>query len=147
MGYFNKFKQEDTNSVNQFEYNKILLILTLLLLADKFVRMKVSVFALLISSPLIGFGINILFLYILGIFFFNFTMPVTLTAISNIFPNRERFVFGLTTLALILCAFPSFYEIISGKGSELIIFLIIVISALLIFIGLKEYYKQNIRKN
>ena len=41
-------------------------------IADKFGWQKVTVIALIISSPLIAFGINMPVLYILGIFFFNF---------------------------------------------------------------------------
>ena len=109
------------------------------IIADKFGWLKVTVIALLISSPLIAYGINSPILYITGIFFFNFTMPVTLTAIANMMPNREGFAFGLTTLALVIGGFPTFYSIKLGIGNEIIIFITVLISAVLIFLGLKEY--------
>ena len=112
------------------------------IIADKFGWLKVTVIALLISSPLIAYGINSPALYILGIFFFNFTMPVTLTALSNMLPKREGFAFGLTTLALIIGALPTFYISKFGLGNELIIFLTVIASAFLIFFGLKEYEKS-----
>jgi len=110
------------------------------IIADKFGWMEISVLALLILSPLIAFGINNPVLYITGIFFFNFTMPVTLSAAANMLKGREGFAFGLTTLALITGAFPVFGGIkLSGENS-LIIFAIIITSALLIYYGLKKYF-------
>ncbi len=113
------------------------------IIADKLGWLKVTVIALLISSPLIAFGINSPLLFISGMFFFNFTMPVTLTAISNMLPKREGYVFGLTTLALIIGAFPTFYNLKLGTENELLIFTIVIISAILIFFGLKEYSKAE----
>ncbi|MBQ9245104.1 hypothetical protein IJ182_02425 [bacterium] len=113
------------------------------IIADKFGWIKVTVIALLISSPLIAFGINSPILYIIGIFFFNFTMPVTLTAIANILPDREGYAFGLTTLALILGALPTFYSIKTGVGNEIIILITVLISAILIYFGLREYKKVD----
>ena len=113
------------------------------IIADKFGWLKITIIALLISSPLIAFGINSPLLFITGMFFFNFTMPVTLTAISNIMPHREGFAFGLTTLTLIIGAFPTFYNIKLGIGNEFIIFGIVIISAILIFFGLREYFKTE----
>lgn len=113
------------------------------IIADKLGWMKTTILALLISSPLIAFGINYPILFIIGTFFFNFTMPVTLVALSNIMKGREGFAFGLTTLALIVGAFPVFQGIsLSSKNSN-IIFTIIIISASLIYIGLKRYYQSK----
>jgi FSR family fosmidomycin resistance protein-like MFS transporter len=113
------------------------------IIADKFGWLKVTVFALLISSPMIAYGINLPALYITGIFFFNFTMPVTLTALANMMPKREGYAFGLTTLFLIIGALPSFYIPKLGAGNEILIFLAVLLSAVLIFIGLKEYTKNH----
>lgn len=112
------------------------------IIADKLGWMKTTILALLISSPLIAFGINYPILYIIGIFFFNFTMPVTLSAIVNIMKGREGFAFGLTTLALIIGAFPVFYNVILNFNNANIIFIIIIASALLIYFGLKQYFKE-----
>lgn len=112
--------------------------------ADKFGWMRVTVCALIISSPLIAFGINHPVLYIIGIFFFNFTMPVTLTAIANIMPRREGFAFGLTTLALIIGAMPSFINIKLGAENAAAVFFIIILSAVLIYSGLREYSKETV---
>ena len=111
------------------------------IIADKLGWIKTTVSALIISSPLIAFGINNPILFITGIFFFNFTMPVTLTAISNMLNNREGFAFGLTTLALIIGAYPFFAGINLTAKNTLIIFFIVILSAALIYFGLKEYTK------
>ena len=113
------------------------------IIADKFGWLKVTVLALLISSPLIAYGINSPAVYITGIFFFNFTMPVTLTALANMMPKREGFAFGLTTLALIIGALPTFYIPKFGLGNEIFIFSVVIISAVLIYFGLKEYTKNH----
>lgn len=109
------------------------------IIADKFGWMKTTISALLISSPLIAFGINQPILFILGIFFFNFTMPVTLTAIANLMPKREGFAFGLTTLALLIGALPTFTNIKLGTENSTTIFIIVIFSAVLMYIGLKNY--------
>jgi len=113
------------------------------IIADKFGWMKVTVWALIISSPLIAFGINYPVLYITGIFFFNFTMPVTLTAIANMMPRREGFAFGLTTLALIIGAMPSFINIKLGAENSAAVFLTVILSAVLIYSGLKKYAEEK----
>lgn len=113
------------------------------IIADKFGWMKITILALLISSPLIAFGINYPILFIIGTFFFNFTMPVTLTAISNIMKGREGFAFGLTTLALIVGGFPIFNGVTMNNNNANIIFIIIIISAILIYLGLKRYFKED----
>lgn len=114
------------------------------IIADKFGWQKVTVIALIISSPLIAFGINSPILYILGIFFFNFTMPVTLTAIYNMMQNRAGFAFGLTTLALIIGAFPTFYIRKLGMNDSLLIFITVIISAILIYFALREYDRKSL---
>ena len=113
------------------------------IIADKFGWLKVTIIALLISSPLIAFGINTPALYITGIFFFNFTMPVTLCALSNMMKGREGFAFGLTTLALVLGAMPMFSGISLNSSSSIFIFLTVILSAVLIYFALREYTKKE----
>ena len=115
------------------------------IIADKFGWIRTSVIALLISSPLIAFGINYPVLYIIGIFFFNFTMPVTLTALANMMKDREGFAFGLTTLALVIGSMPMFAGIKLGNDNAILIFATVVISAVLIYFALKEYMKISLK--
>lgn len=113
------------------------------IIADRFGWMKTTITALLISSPLIAFGINQPLLFIVGMFFFNFTMPITLTAIANMLPQREGFAFGLTTLALLVGALPTFAGIKLGIENSITIFFIVILSAILIYFGLKFYLNEN----
>ncbi len=112
------------------------------IIADKFGWLKITVTALIISSPLIAFGINNPILYIVGIYFFNYTMPVTLSAIANMQKGREGFAFGLTTLALIIGAMPYFARVKLYSDNALAIFIIVVLSAIFIYLGLKLIYRK-----
>jgi len=105
--------------------------------SDKFGMFNTSVIALLISLPLLYLAYNP-FMEIAGIMLFNFTMPITLTALSDMMPNKKGFAFGLTTLFLLFGAIiPILYNI---KVSHDIIFAIIVcISIAVTGIGLKIF--------
>jgi len=112
------------------------------ILADKFGWIQVAVGALVLSIPFLVFGTNIPYLAIVGMFLFNITMPITLVAISNIFPGRPGFAFGLTCLALILGALPAFSGLKHILGGKLFIFTIIIISSLALYYALKIYFKN-----
>jgi len=110
------------------------------ILADKFGWIRVAVGALVLSIPFLVLGANIPCLAIIGMFLFNITMPITLVAISNILPGRPGFAFGLTCLALILGALPAFSGLKQILGGQLFVFIIIVISALALYYGLRKYF-------
>ncbi len=96
----------------------------------------------LISAPLLAFGAAIPDAATLGIFLFNFTMPITLVAISNTLPGRPGFSFGLTTLALIIGVLPTY----AGAGSFLSqspsVFAIIISSAIVLYYALFLYSRK-----
>lgn len=117
------------------------------ILADKFGWIKVSVISLLVSAPLIYFGINIPILGILGIFLFNFTMPITLVAISNMFPGKPGFSFGLTCLALLIGALPSFTLLKNTFSNMTFDLIIIILSAIVLFFALKLFFNRYNRKD
>jgi len=110
------------------------------ILADKFGWIRIAVGALVLSIPFLVFGANIPYLAIIGMFLFNITMPITLVAISNILPGRPGFAFGLTCLALILGALPAFSGLKQFLGGQLSVFIIIVISSLALYYGLRKYF-------
>jgi MFS transporter, FSR family, fosmidomycin resistance protein len=110
-------------------------------LGDKFGWMKLGVTSLLISAFLLAFGVNNPILGIIGIFLFNFTMPITLVVISNMFSGRPGFSFGLTVLALIIGALPYYAEI--KISNSMFYFITILSSTLAIYLGLYFYYKFN----
>jgi hypothetical protein len=77
-------------------------------------------------------------------FLFNFTMPITLVAISNTLPGRPGFSFGLTTLALIIGVIPTYAG--AGAGSYLSqspsVFTIIISSAIILYCALFFYSRK-----
>jgi len=106
------------------------------ILADKFGFKKIAVISLILSAPLLAFSTNNVVLAILAIFLFNITMPITLVAISNILPGRPGFAFGLTCLALIIGTILVYFGA-GAVASNFFIFVIIIISALSIYLALK----------
>jgi len=112
------------------------------IMADRYGWIRVSVIALFISSFLMSFEPNIPYLAIVGLFLFNMVMPVTLVAISNMFPGRPGFSFGLNCLALIIGALPTFTDIFKGINSSLV-FIIIIASTVSLLVGLRLYFKLN----
>lgn len=117
------------------------------ILADKFGWIRIAVGALILSIPFLIFGANIPALAIIGMFLFNITMPITLVAISNIMPSRPGFAFGITCLALILGALPSFFPIKQVLSDNWFILGIIIISVISLYFGLRLYFKKFILLN
>jgi len=111
------------------------------IIADKYGWVKVAIVSLFISAPLLYFGINMPILGIIGMFLFNFTMPITLVAISNMFPGRAGFSFGLTCLALLIGAIPSFTLLKNIFNNPILDFIVIIVSAVILLIGLKLFFK------
>jgi FSR family fosmidomycin resistance protein-like MFS transporter len=105
------------------------------LLADRFGWAKVAVGSLVIATPLLVLGPNVAAVAILGMFLFNFTMPITLTALSNLLPGRPGLSFGLTCLALLAGALPILkgYTVFSGRW---VILTASVIAIVAVYIGL-----------
>jgi FSR family fosmidomycin resistance protein-like MFS transporter len=104
------------------------------ILGDKFGWKKIAITALIIAAPLLTFGASYAFLGILGAFLFNFSMPITLTAMARMLPGWEGFVFGMTTLALIagtLIAFAGISEIFKAFPELLFLFILASAGALL----------------
>lgn len=76
--------------------------------ADRLGWMKTGVFSLLAASLLLAFGASYPVIGIVGILLFNFTMPITLVAISNVLTGRAGLAFGITALALLIGSIPTF---------------------------------------
>jgi FSR family fosmidomycin resistance protein-like MFS transporter len=113
------------------------------IISDRFGWARVTIFGLLLSALLISFGLDYPYLAIPGVLLFNMTMPVTLTAVSEMLPGRPGFSFGLTTLALIAGAFPAFTELKGALYNGWIVLVMVLASAFILYTALKLYYKSS----
>jgi len=112
------------------------------ILGDKFGWLRVGVGSLFLSAILLSLGTSTPVVGILGLFFFNFSMPITLVAISNLLPGRPAFAFGLTCLALVLGALPITWLDKQSYNYTWVILFIVLISAAALYRGLRLYYKN-----
>ncbi|HAH24612.1 MAG TPA: hypothetical protein DCL77_12820 [Prolixibacteraceae bacterium] len=106
-------------------------------LADYFGWIKIAVGGLAISSILLLFGPQVAAAGIMGLFFFNLTMPITLVAISNLLPGRPGFSFGLTTFAVVAGALPTFFKTKVILSTSPVILISIILSAVTLYFGLR----------
>jgi MFS transporter, FSR family, fosmidomycin resistance protein len=108
-------------------------------LGDRFGWAAVAVPGLLISAPLLAFFAPIPAIAIVGIFLFNLSMPITLVCLAGILPGKSGFAFGLTTLALIIGALPTFTPLRALTGQQFFVFATILISAAALYVGLRLF--------
>lgn len=113
------------------------------IIADRFGWQKTVVTTLLLSIPLLMLGINSPVLGILGMFLFNFTMPITLVAISNLLPGRPGLAFGLTCGFLLLGSLPSYIPGAIDIIPQYLTWILILIAAVSLFISLKAVKLLN----
>lgn len=119
-------------------------------IADRFGWINTAIFALIISAPLLAFFQNSPLLAILGAFLFQMTMPITLTALSNILPGRSATAFGLSVLALIIGVIPTYIGAKPFLNYQWITLAIIIISASSLLISFKflyNYFKRQLKIN
>lgn len=117
------------------------------ILGDQFGWKKVSIFSLAASAFFFFLAFDNEICGILAILLFNMTMPITLTAQANIFNKNKGMAFGLTTLALFLGAIP----VLFGKCGYLFnragLFITTLLSALILYLGLTEYEKLEMKND
>lgn len=111
------------------------------IIGDKIGFTKISVISLLVSACLFIFAFNNSTLGILAILFFNMTMPITLTALSNILPNNKGMAFGLLTVALFIGAVPIFFRYSNTIFNPVGLFTITIISTIILYVGINKYTK------
>ena len=110
------------------------------IIGDKIGFNKISIVSLAGSAICFVFAFNNPFLGILAMLFFNMTMPITLTALSNILDNNKGMAFGLLTLALFIGSIPKFFGIgISTIFTPLGLCFITIISLIILIIGIRKY--------
>jgi FSR family fosmidomycin resistance protein-like MFS transporter len=112
-------------------------------LSDAFGWIRITVGGLVVSALLLSIGPQIPAVGITGMFLFNMTMPVTLVAISNLLPGRPGFSFGLTTMALLAGALPTFFSVKKILSAPSVVLPLILVSALLLYVGLRRYYRKQ----
>jgi FSR family fosmidomycin resistance protein-like MFS transporter len=116
-------------------------------LADRFGWARVAISALILSAPLLAFFPDIPLLAISGIFLLQMTMPITLTALSNMLPGRSASAFGLSVFALIVGVIPTYLGAKPFLDNKWIILTIIFLSAGFLSISfcfLYNYFKSNL---
>lgn len=108
------------------------------IIADRFGMLKTGVGSLLIALPLILLGYISPVFGILGMFAFNFTMPITLVALTKILRGNNGLAFGLTCLALLIGSIPVITPL-KQYADILFPFAVIAIpvSAFVLFVSLK----------
>lgn len=109
------------------------------IIGDKIGFMKISVISLSVSAISFIFAFNNPICGILAILFFNMTMPITLTALSNILNNNKGMAFGLLTLALFIGSVPKFFGLGQAIFSPVGLFIITAISTVVLYVGIRKY--------
>jgi len=112
------------------------------IVSDRLGWIETSVCALLISAPLIAFGNENHVMVTIGMFLFQMTMPVTLVAVASTLPGRPAFAFGLTCLALIIGALPTFFREVKIHYNPHFFFALIILSTIAIYVGLRLLKKE-----
>lgn len=111
------------------------------IIGDKIGFMKTSLISLGVSAFMFIFAFNNSIIGILAILFFNMTMPITLTALSNILYRNKGMAFGLLTFALFIGAIPVFFGYTKNIFNPIGLFVTTIISAIILYIGIKKYNK------
>lgn len=112
-------------------------------LADRLGWLETSVGALLLSLPLLVLGNTSPPLLFTGMTLFQMTMPVTLVAMGQALPDRQATAFGLTCLALIGGAFPTFFPDGQALFGPLPFAVCIVVSVMALGAGLRRLKISN----
>jgi FSR family fosmidomycin resistance protein-like MFS transporter len=107
------------------------------IVSDRFGWLAVSVSALVLSVPLLGFCRVSLVLAVAGMLLLQMTMPVTLTALRELFPRFPAFSFGLASGAFIIGALLLFSGLKPLYGSWPLLMVLVSLSAVALFIALK----------
>lgn len=104
-------------------------------LGDRIGLLPAALGSLALSALCFIFAEISAFCGILGVCFFNMTMPLTLFALGEIFGDAKGCAFGLTTFALFLGTLPTLFPALTFSGNITVMLLLIAASAMLIALG------------
>ncbi|HUI91624.1 MAG TPA: hypothetical protein VLX68_05175 [Chitinivibrionales bacterium] len=107
------------------------------IVSDRFGWLAISVSALALAIPMLGFGWVNPVLAVGGMVLLQLTMPVTLTALWELFPRHPAFSFGLAAEALIIGAAPLFTHYRPLYRSWLLLMVLVCLSAIALYAALK----------
>lgn len=77
------------------------------MVADRIGFRTTATFSLIVAATLFAPSWEISVMGLLGVFFFNFTMSITLASLANILPNAKGTAFGLASFSLAVGALPA----------------------------------------
>ncbi len=110
------------------------------IIGDKTGFEKMLTVWLAISAGSFIFAFQYPILGVLAVLCFNMTMPITLTALSNLLYRNKGMAFGLLTFALFLGALPKFFEIgTSAAFTPGGLCVLTIVSWVVLYIGIKKY--------
>lgn len=77
------------------------------MVADRIGFRTTAIFSLIAAATLFAPSWEVPIMGLLGVFFFNFTMSITLASLANILPNAKGTAFGLASFSLAVGALPA----------------------------------------
>ena len=116
------------------------------IIGDKIGLNKTSLISLILSAILFIFAFDNSVIGILAILFFNMTMPITLIALSNMLNKNKGMAFGLLTFALFIGSVPALLGYKNMIFNPIGLCSVSIISAIALYIGIKEYNKVMEKK-
>lgn len=109
------------------------------IVGDRFGWLRTAVTSLGASAVLFFFAYDSMVCGLLALVLFNMTMPITLTALANLFPNRKGAAFGATTFALVGGALPVLFGYRDVFSARPVLIAATAASALFLWLGLTMY--------
>ncbi len=113
------------------------------IIGDKIGWKLTSTISLIGSAFLFIFAFDNMICGLIAILLFNMTMPITLTALSNMFNKNKGMAFGMTTVALFVGALPVLLGFSNFLFDKISLFVTTIISAAILYFGLNKYEKME----
>ena len=115
------------------------------IIGDRVGWKKTGALSLIASAFFFIFSFNNMICGVIAVLLFNMTMPITLTALSNIFYKNKGMAFGMTTIALFIGAVPVLLGYKDFLFDMWSLFGVTIISAVVLYFGLDKYETLEIK--